>query len=248
MLELEHISKAFDARQVLTDVSLCVPEGATCALIGSSGSGKTTLLRITLRLIEPDRGAVKLAGRPLAHFGPEAWADRIGYVPQDGGLFPHLTGQQNVTLVPRLRRWDPQRILARVTELRELVALDAAVLRRFPHEMSGGQMQRVAIMRAAMMDPAVMLLDEPMASLDPVIRSALQQELKAIFARLGKTVVIVTHDLAEAAFLAERITLLHGGRVLQTGSYAELLCRPADPFVTSFISAQRTLPDVAGLQ
>jgi len=248
MLELEHIYKAFAGKQVLTDVSLAIPTGATCALIGSSGSGKTTLLRITLRLIGLDRGAVRLDDRPLADFGHEAWADRIGYVPQDGGLFPHLTGQQNVTLVARLRRWHPQQIAARIAQLQELVALDTAVLQRFPHELSGGQIQRVAIMRAAMMDPAVMLLDEPMAALDPLIRSALQQELKAIFARLGKTVMIVTHDLAEAAFLAERITLLHDGRVLQTGSYPDLLLRPADPFVTSFIKAQRTLPPAADLQ
>ncbi len=248
MLELEHISKTFGGRQVLADVSLAIPKGATCALIGSSGSGKTTLLRITLRLIAPDHGTVKLDDRPLAQFGPEAWADHIGYVPQDGGLFPHLTGQQNVALVPRLRRWPPQRIAARLGELRELVALEAAVLARFPHEMSGGQMQRVAIMRAAMMDPAVMLLDEPMAALDPLIRSTLQQELKGIFARLGKTVMIVTHDLAEAAYLAERITLLHDGRVLQTGSYPDLLRRPADPFVTAFIKAQRTLPNRADPQ
>jgi osmoprotectant transport system ATP-binding protein len=248
MLELEHIYKAFAGKQVLADVSLSIPTGATCALIGSSGSGKTTLLRVTLRLIHLDRGWVKLDDRPLSDFGHEAWADRIGYVPQDGGLFPHLTGQQNVTLVARLRRWDPQRIAARLSELRELVALESAVLQRFPHEMSGGQMQRVAIMRAAMLDPAVMLLDEPMAALDPLIRSALQQELKAIFARLGKTVMIVTHDLAEAAFLAEQITLLHDGRVLQTGSYPDLLLRPADPFVTSFIRAQRVLPDAAALQ
>lgn len=248
MLELEHIYKAFAGKQVLTDVSLSIPTGATCALIGSSGSGKTTLLRITLRLLALDQGWVKLDERPLSDFGPEAWADRIGYVPQDGGLFPHLTGQQNVTLVARLRGWDRQRIAARISELRDMVALDAAVLQHFPYEMSGGQMQRVAIMRAAMMDPAVMLLDEPMAALDPLIRSTLQQELKDIFARLGKTVMIVTHDLAEAAYLAERIALLHEGRILQTGSYADLLLRPADPFVTAFIKAQRTLPDGAGLQ
>ena len=160
----EHIFKAFDGKQVLADVSLSIPTGATCALIGSSGSGKTTLLRITLRLIALDRGSVKLDDRRLSDFDPEAWADRIGYVPQDGGLFPHLTGQQNVTLVPRLRHWQPQRLAARLAELRELVALDTAVLQRFPHEMSGGQMQRVAIMRAAMLDPAVMLLDEPSGS------------------------------------------------------------------------------------
>src|SRR6202035_866115 len=128
-----------------------------------------------------------------------------------------------------------------------LVALESSVLQRYPHQMSGGQKQRVAIMRAAMMDPAVMLLDEPMAALDPLIRSTLQQELKAIFQRLGKTVLIVTHDLGEAVFLAEQLTLLHEGRVIQTGTYRELLLQPADPFVSLFINAQRTLPDLGAV-
>jgi osmoprotectant transport system ATP-binding protein len=248
MLVLEHISKGFDGRLVLTDVSVSVPTGATHALIGSSGSGKTTLLRITLRLIALDQGVVKIDDRPLSTFGPEAWADQIGYVPQDGGLFPHLTGEQNVTLVARLRGRDPQAIQDRLAQLLSLVALEPDVLQRFPHQMSGGQRQRVAIMRAAMMDPAVMLLDEPMAALDPLIRSTLQQELKGIFQRLGKTVLIVTHDLGEAAYLAEQITLLHEGKVIQSGSYGDLLLRPADSFVTAFIKAQRTLPDTAGVQ
>jgi osmoprotectant transport system ATP-binding protein len=247
MLVLEHISKAFDGKAALTDVGLAIPKGATRALIGSSGSGKTTLLRITLGLIDPDQGTVRINDQPLSTLGPEAWADQIGYVPQDGGLFPHLTGEQNVGLVPRLRRWAPQRLAARMTELLQLVALEASVLRRFPHELSGGQKQRLALMRAAMMDPAIMLLDEPMAALDPLIRSALQQDLKAIFQRLGKTVLIVTHDLGEAVFLAEEVTLLHAGRLLQTGRYRDLLLTPADPFVTSFINAQRTLPDRADL-
>ncbi|MGC1459050.1 MAG: ATP-binding cassette domain-containing protein [Steroidobacteraceae bacterium] len=248
MLVLQHISKAFDGKPVLSDVELAVPKGATRALIGSSGSGKTTLLRITLRLIAPDQGSVLINGQPLSAFGPEAWADQIGYVPQDGGLFPHLTGGENVALVPRLRGWPAGRLAARMTQLLQLVALDAALLQRFPHQLSGGQKQRLAIMRAAMMDPAVMLLDEPMAALDPLIRSALQQDLKAIFQRLGKTVLIVTHDLGEAVFLAEEVSLLHAGKVLQTGSYRDLVLAPADPFVTSFINAQRTLPDVAQLQ
>jgi osmoprotectant transport system ATP-binding protein len=248
MLVLEHISKSFDGKPVLTDVGLVVPKGATRALIGSSGSGKTTLLRITLRLIVPDQGSVRINDQPLSAFGPEAWADQIGYVPQDCGLFPHLTAEQNVTLVPRLRGWPPHQLRARITQLLQLVALEAELLRRFPHELSGGQKQRIAIMRAAMMDPAVMLLDEPMAALDPLIRSTLQQDLRAIFQRLGKTVLIVTHDLGEAVFLAEEVTLLHAGKVLQTGSYRDLLLAPADPFVTSFINAQRTLPDVAQLR
>jgi osmoprotectant transport system ATP-binding protein len=247
MLELEHVYKSFEGRTVLADVTLIIPKGATHALIGSSGSGKTTLLRLTLGLIPFEKGYVKINDQPLSSFTPSEWADRIGYVPQDGGLFPHISGKQNVALVAGLRNWPAERIDARVEELRVLVGLDKTILARFPHEMSGGQKQRVAIMRAAMLDPPVMLLDEPMAALDPLIRSTLQEELKSIFRSLGKTVLIVTHDLGEAVFLAERITLLHQGRIIQTGTYRDLLLTPADPFVSAFINAQRSLPDVSAL-
>jgi osmoprotectant transport system ATP-binding protein len=245
MLNLQNINKSFAGKPVLSDVNLRVPQGATHALIGSSGSGKTTLLRITLGLIPFDKGYVKINEQALLSFTPIQWADRIGYVPQDGGLFPHISGIHNVSLIAKLRGWKTARITQRAEELRKLVDLDAAVLRRFPFEMSGGQQQRVAIMRAAMMDPQVMLLDEPMAALDPLIRRSLQQELKSIFQRLGKTVLLVTHDLGEAVYLADKITLLHEGRVVQSGAYRELLKHPADPFVTLFINAQRTLPDAA---
>jgi osmoprotectant transport system ATP-binding protein len=245
MLRLQNIYKRFEGRQVLSDVNLTVPKGATHALIGSSGSGKTTLLRITLGLIPFDTGYVKINDQALLSFTQVQWADRIGYVPQDGGLFPHISGFHNVSLIAKLRGWRKQKIMERVEELRKLVELDPAVLRRFPFEMSGGQQQRVAIMRAAMMDPQVMLLDEPMAALDPLIRRTLQRELKSIFQRLGKTVLLVTHDLGEAVYLAENITLLHEGRIVQSGTYRELLLHPADPFVTQFINAQRTLPDAA---
>jgi osmoprotectant transport system ATP-binding protein len=245
MLTLQNIYKTFAGRLVLTDVNLTVPKGATHALIGSSGSGKTTLLRVTLGLIPFDKGYVKINDQALLSFSPVEWADRIGYVPQDGGLFPHISGFENVCLIAKLRGWNQQKIESRVEELRKLVGLEAPMLGRFPFELSGGQQQRVAIMRAAMMDPAVMLLDEPMAALDPLIRRSLQQELKSIFQRLGKTVLLVTHDLGEAVFLAEQITLLHEGRIVQTGTYRDLLLNPADPFVTAFINAQRTLPDAA---
>ena len=247
MLALQNITKVFDGKTVLTDVNLTVPKGATHALIGSSGSGKTTLLRITLGLIPFDKGYVKINDQALSTFSPVQWADRIGYVPQEGGLFPHINGFDNVSLIARLRGWKTPKIQARVEELRKLVGLDAPMLTRFPFELSGGQQQRVAIMRAAMMDPAVMLLDEPMAALDPLIRRSLQQELKDIFQRLGKTVLLVTHDLGEAVYLAEQITLLHEGRIVQTGAYRDLLVRPSDAFVTAFINAQRTLPDAAAV-
>jgi osmoprotectant transport system ATP-binding protein len=245
MLVLQNISKTFENRPALTDVNLQIPKGATHALIGSSGSGKTTLLRITLGLIPMDRGYVKINEKALSSFTPTQWADRIGYVPQDGGLFPHISGRTNVSLIAKLRGWDRARIDARIEELGKLVDLDDSVLARFPSELSGGQKQRVAIMRAAMMDPDVMLLDEPMAALDPLIRRSLQQELKSIFQRLDKTVLLVTHDLGEAAYLAEQITLLHDGKVVQSGTFGELLHHPADAFVTSFINAQRGVPDAA---
>jgi osmoprotectant transport system ATP-binding protein len=245
MLALQNISKTFEGKLVLTDVNLTVPKGATHALIGSSGSGKTTLLRITLGLIPFDKGYVKINDQALSSFSPIQWADRIGYVPQDGGLFPHMSAFENVSLIAKLRGWNKQRITVRVEELRKLVDLEPVILRQYPFEMSGGQQQRVAIMRAAMMEPDVMLLDEPMAALDPIIRRSLQQELKSIFQRLGKTVLLVTHDLGEAVFLAEQITLLHEGKIVQSGTYRDLLARPADPFVTAFINAQRTVPEAA---
>jgi osmoprotectant transport system ATP-binding protein len=248
MLELQNISKTFEDRCVLADVNLSVPKGATHALIGSSGSGKTTLLRITLGLIPFDRGYVKINDQALLSFTQVEWADRIGYVPQDGGLFPHISGKNNVALIAKVRGWTRARIDARVEELRRVVDLDAEILEHFPREMSGGQKQRVAIMRAAMMDPAVMLLDEPMAALDPLIRRTLQRELKSIFQRLGKTVLLVTHDLGEAVYLAEQITMLHEGRVVQTGSFRDLLLSPANTFVSQFINAQRTVPDASELQ
>src|ERR1700723_4660545 len=243
MLKLQNIDKSFEGKPVLSDVNLTVPQGATHALIGSSGSGKTTLLRITLGLIPFDTGYLKINHQALLSFTPVEWADRIGYVPQDGGLFPHISGRNNVALIAKVRGWGKSRIDARVEELRRVVDLDAEILTRFPREMSGGQKQRVPIMRAAMMDPAVMLLDEPMAALDPLIRRTLQRELKSNFQRLGKTGLLVRQDLGEAVYLAEKITLLHEGKVVQSGTYRELLLHPANSFVSQFINAQRTLTD-----
>jgi osmoprotectant transport system ATP-binding protein len=194
-----------------------------------------------------DKGYVKIGNQPLSSFAPCEWADQIGYVPQEGGLFSHLTAMENVVLIGRLRGWSKAKRLERVLELLKLVDLDQSILNRFPHELSGGQRQRIAIMRAAFLNPPVFLLDEPMGALDPLIRQGLQQELKSIFANLNKTVVIVTHDLTEAVFLADEMTLLHKGRVVQTGTFADFIKSPADPFVTSFVHAHRTLPDFEGV-
>lgn len=242
MLIFESIYKSFGGVLALKNFSLIVPTGATHALIGSSGSGKTTLLRITLGLVPLDKGYVKIENRPLSSFSPSEWADQIGYVPQEGGLFPHLSARENITILARLRGWSKIKLATRTEELKHLVELDSALLDRFPHELSGGQRQKVAILRAAFMNPPVLLLDEPMGALDPLVRMALQQEFKNIFSRLNKTVVIVTHDLTEAVFLADQITLLNEGSVIQTGTYQDFSQKPADPFVTQFINAHRSLP------
>jgi osmoprotectant transport system ATP-binding protein len=165
----------------------------------------------------------------------------MGYVVQDGGLFPHLTARGNIVLMARYLGWQRPRLAARVAELAALTRFPADALDRYPAQLSGGQRQRVGLMRALMLDPAALLLDEPLGALDPLIRSDLQADLREVFRQLGKTVVLVTHDLAEAAFFADRIVLLRDGRVVQQGSLDDLWTRPADPFVTHFIQAQRGL-------
>ena len=166
---------------------------------------------------------------------------RLGYVIQDGGLFPHLTAAANVVIMARYLGWPPARIDGRLSDLCDLTHLPRAALDRYPAELSGGQRQRVGLMRALMLDPDVLLLDEPLGALDPMVRSELQEELRDIFERLGRTVIFVTHDLAEAAFLADRIVLLAEGRVVQDGTLADLRDHPASPFVTAFLTAQRKL-------
>jgi osmoprotectant transport system ATP-binding protein len=166
---------------------------------------------------------------------------RIGYVIQSGGLFPHLTARDNVTLAARYLKRPSTWIESRVSELVELVQLSQDVLARFPGDLSGGQRQRVSLMRALMLDPDLLLLDEPLGALDPMVRHGLQDDLRALFARLKKTVLLVTHDLAEAAFFADTIVLMREGRIAQQGSYRDLIHAPADEFVRAFLKAQRAL-------
>ena len=244
MLALENIYKSYNGKLVLEDINLRVPDGSTHALIGSSGSGKTTLLRLTLGLVPFDRGYIRIDGQKILSLARDEWAERLSYVPQDGGLFPHLTARRNITLMAELRGWEKKRITKRLAELQAVMNLDSSLMARYPAELSGGQKQRVALVRAAFLDPKVMLLDEPMGALDPILRRSLQEELKGIFKRLQKTVLVVTHDLAEAVFLADTLSLLHRGKILQTGTYADFVRTPQDPFVEYFINASRTLPEI----
>src|SRR5690606_33525381 len=164
---------------------------------------------------------------------------------QEGGLLPHLTGLGNVTLVARRIGWDRGRIDARIEELAQMTRMEASMLSRFPHELSGGQRQRVALMRALMLDPDALLMDEPLGALDPMIRADLQEDLRALFRALGKSVVIVTHDLAEAGYFADEIVLLDAGRIVQRGRLSDLAQRPANDFVRSFVTAQRRAHEMA---
>jgi osmoprotectant transport system ATP-binding protein len=239
MFHLNGVAKRYAERTALGPVTLALSAGRTTVLIGPSGCGKSTLLRILIGLIAPDSGTVTFDGTPVVPVSVRQVRRRTGYVIQDGGLFPHLTARANAALMARHLGWDRARIDARVNELAALTRFPTDGLDRYPHQLSGGQRQRVGLIRALMLDPAALLLDEPLAALDPLVRADLQSDLRDIFRSLGKTVVLVTHDLGEATFFADRVVLLREGQVVQEGTAADLWRRPADPFVTRFIQAQR---------
>jgi osmoprotectant transport system ATP-binding protein len=239
MLQFTGVSKRYGAQTALHTMDLTVGTGRTTVLIGPSGCGKSTLLRLVAGLARPDSGQILFEGTPLTPSSLAALRRRMGYVIQEGGLFPHLTVERNVTLMARQLRWGRPRIAGRLGALEELVRFPPGLLGRYPAELSGGQRQRVSLMRALMLDPDLLLLDEPLGALDPLIRYDLQQELGAIFERLGKTVLLVTHDLAEAAYFGHHLVLMRQGRLVQQGRPRALLEAPADPFVTRFVKAQR---------
>ncbi len=247
MFQLSGVTKRYPGGEGLGPLDLAVPAGRTLCVIGPSGSGKSTLLRLLLGLLSPDAGSLRFEGREVPGHDVLALRRRMGYVVQGGGLFPHLTASDNAALLPRHLGWEEARVAARLLELSRLVRLPPEVLVRYPRQLSGGQAQRVSLMRALVLDPAVLLLDEPLGALDPVTRHDLQLDLRDAFRRLGKTVVVVTHDLAEAVSLADRLLLLRDGLVAQEGSPAEVLAWPADEFVARFVGAQRQrLPGAGG--
>lgn len=239
MLLLSQVSKSYGNTMVLAPTDLHVPVGETLVLIGPSGCGKSTLLRLIIGLIKSDSGTISFAGTILTPENIFQIRQRTGYVIQEGGLFPHLTVRDNVVVMARHLHRDATWINSRLTDLAELVRLPHELMYRFPAELSGGQRQRVSLMRALMLDPELLLLDEPLGALDPMIRYELQQELNRIFSQLKKTVVMVTHDIAEAAYFGHSLVLIRDGHVVQAGSFKELTQAPAEPFVEKFITAQR---------
>ena len=242
MIAVRHVSKRFGTTVALDDVSLEVAPATTHVLLGSSGSGKSTLLRVLLGLVAVDAGDVLVDDLPVTPATRHRLVGRVGYVVQEGGLYPHLTVAGNVALPAETVGWSRERIVRRLDALAGLVGFDDAMLRRYPAELSGGQRQRVGLMRALVLDPPRLLLDEPLGALDPIVRADLQLQLRRLFATLGKTVVLVTHDVREAALLGATITLLRGGRVVQQGTFAELAHKPVEPFVTEFLGAQAPPP------
>ncbi len=243
MVALEGVRKTIDGREVIRRTTLRVGAKERLALIGPSGSGKSTLLKMILGLVVPDEGRVTVSGVVVDAESARDVRRRVGYVIQDGGLFPHMTAEDNVTLVGRLAGKDLAALRTRMAELADLARLRPGLLGRFPRELSGGERQRVGLVRALMLDPDVLLLDEPLGALDPIVRAKLQQDLRDAFEKLGKCVVVVTHDMAEAAYLADAIAVMRDGGVVQRGTMRELVDAPTDPFVSEFLGAQRSLAE-----
>ena len=240
LLALRGVSKSFGGTLALAPTDLDFRSGQTTALIGPSGCGKSTLLRLLIALLPPDCGEVVFDGQTVTAANAPQLRRRVGYVIQEGGLFPHLTARANVLLMSRHLGRPAEEREQRLRELCALSRFPEDALERYPTELSGGQRQRVSLMRALMLSPEVLLLDEPLGALDPLVRSALQRDLKEIFARLQQTAILVTHDMGEAAYLADEIVLMNEGRIVQRGRAAEFREQPASEFVTEFINAQRS--------
>jgi len=239
MIEIDGVSKSYDGRPVVIDLTLNVPQGAFCVLLGPSGCGKSTTLRMINRLVPFDSGTIRVGGDDVLAVPPEELRRRIGYVIQSTGLFPHWRVEDNIATVPRLLGWPQQRVRGRVTELLNLLRLDPETYRgKYPHQLSGGEQQRVGVARALAADPDLLLMDEPFGAVDPITRDALQAELARIHRATGKTIVFVTHDIEEALRLATMIAIMDHGRLVQTDAPVDIVERPANDFARDFVGVQ----------
>ena len=240
MIEFRHVSKDFHGKVVLSDISMEIPTGELTVLIGPSGCGKTTTLKMINRLLSPSSGEIWIDGKNIETLDKVQLRRRIGYVIQQGGLFPHMTIRENIEIIARLAKGDPQAISCKTDQLMEMVDLDPAeYLDRYPTELSGGQQQRIGVIRALANDPEVVLFDEPFSALDPVTRSSLQDELVSMHEKMGKTMVFVTHDMDEAIKIADRICIMRNGHILKFDTPEQILKHPADDFIASFVGTER---------
>ena len=235
MIEFERVTKEFEGRRAVDDLSLTVSEGELCVLIGASGSGKSTALRLINRLVTASAGTIRVGGADVATIEIEHLRRGIGYVIQSVGLFPHWSVADNIATVPRLLGWPEAKVRARIAELLDLLRLDPDIGRRRPHQLSGGQAQRIGVARALAADPGILLMDEPFGALDAITRGALQDELARIHHATGKTILFVTHDIDEALKLADRIVVIDKGRIVQEGTPRAILESPAGPLVSALV-------------
>ncbi|CAF1723540.1 Choline transport ATP-binding protein OpuBA [Bacillus subtilis] len=249
MLTLENVSKTYrGGKKAVNNVNLKIAKGEFICFIGPSGCGKTTTMKMINRLIEPSAGKIFIDGENIMDQDPVELRRKIGYVIQQIGLFPHMTIQQNISLVPKLLKWPEQQRKERARELLKLVDMGPEYVDRYPHELSGGQQQRIGVLRALAAEPPLILMDEPFGALDPITRDSLQEEFKKLQKTLHKTIVFVTHDMDEAIKLADRIVILKAGEIVQVGTPDDILRNPADEFVEEFIGKERLIqsssPDV----
>jgi osmoprotectant transport system ATP-binding protein len=239
MIKVQNLSKQYGQTKAVNDISFEVAEGENLILLGTSGCGKTTTLKMINRLIEPDSGKIFINGEDVTQQDPELLRRNIGYVLQNNGLFPHYTVAENIAIVPQLLKWNNKRIADRTHELLEKLHLSENFLTQYPNQLSGGQQQRIGLARALMADAPVLLMDEPFGALDNVTRAKIQDEFKELDELQRKTIVMVTHDVQEAFELGNRICIMDKGRMVQTGTPAELLFKPANDFVKDFLQTQR---------
>ena len=239
MIRFENVSKAYKEHNVLENINLEIKKGELVVLIGPSGCGKTTLLKMINRLIEPTKGKIYINETDITAHDPIELRRNMGYVIQQTGLFVHMTVRENIEIIPHLAKLPENEIVERTIKLMEMVGLPAEFLDRYPNHLSGGQQQRIGVARAFAMDPSIILMDEPFSALDPITRSQLQDELVNLQAKLHKTIVFVTHDMDEAVKIADRICILHSGKILQYDTPENILKNPADGFVSEFVGSKR---------
>lgn len=241
MIATQQLSKEYDGVPAVREVTLNVPQGQFCVLLGPSGCGKSTLLKMINALVAPTSGSVLVQGQDIAAIPPQLLRRQMGYVVQSVGLFPHYSVRRNIEVVPRLLKWPKARIDARVEEVFALTGLPAASLDKYPHMLSGGEAQRVGVARALAADPPILLMDEPFGSVDPLTRERLQQAFADIQRRLKKTVLFVTHDVAEALRLGDRILLMREGRIVRDGTPVQMVLQRGDHFSDAFFGTQTAL-------
>lgn len=240
MIELNYLNVRYGELIALNSVSICFDSEKTTVLIGPSGCGKSTILKSIIGLTKKESGSVTVDQKPITDENLYEYRRKMGYVIQEGGLFPHLTAEENISIMAKQIAWSDKKVKGRIESLCDLTKLHYSVLKRYPAQLSGGQRQRVSLMRALMLDPDILLLDEPLGALDPIIRFELQNDLRDIFKSLKKTVVFVTHDMGEAAFFGDKIVLMKDAEVVQKGTIMDLVKKPSSPFVSEFINAQRS--------